>query len=678
MKLTKYSIWFLVTLTFFTSNLIFAKETYKLKTAELAGLGETFNGMVVEVTDSGEVPLGKGDQVSFQGKVVPVQEGGRIKIPPIFKEAGNFFLVGQITRASSKLGKGEPPPTTTPQHVEIIPVSQGGAADSIRIAHASDIVTSTSQIRVAGNNLNKLKEAILVGKQDTVTLKNVAGSSLQQIYETSKGENFSKGEYQFVGIDSYGHKFEAPNQSKNPQLSDVSGTEITHVGQKGKIRFRSNTNTYVKLDVEPPLIEPKEPVVYAPENKTTTVEFISREVGNYTVDLKCMNAEDIPDSLKKSRVDSKPQSIETRYDPKKDSTFITAPVQIVDEKGKAVKDVPVDGVVSGPGGVQFSRASTNRQGIAKFISSFPGQVASSAVTASVYRVLEHAWKEPPSTPPTVSTDEPPPLTTPQDKPCQLRWKCKYVYSRGNNDENQLKQQKDKTGKFQYQTCKIELEFSITADCECRKGTGPPEMLQQDECHGDAELKLKFTVSELPEEWKVEGGKYALMCGPSPGDGCASEIDRGTKAPGPDLKFRFDATEMPKAKDAKPENKLKKPKMGSAQWEAEAICKISCKAGEYRNRFYLVPLNSNFFIDAIVKISDENCKLAVDFKHYMIEFLSDSKLSGHGDELNELDHRGPDPGTASSMVRLIEEECEKTGKKKIADPFPKKHKDVTKQ
>jgi putative transposon-encoded protein len=57
-----------------------------MMTPDLAAKGEEITGMVVVDTDKGEVPLSEGAEVIFQGTVVPVGPGGKIKLPGFLKD----------------------------------------------------------------------------------------------------------------------------------------------------------------------------------------------------------------------------------------------------------------------------------------------------------------------------------------------------------------------------------------------------------------------------------------------------------------------------------------------------------------------------------------------------------------------------------------------------------------
>jgi hypothetical protein len=92
--------------------------------------------MVVEDTDKGEVPLTEGDEVVFQGEVVPVRPGGKIKLAGFIKEAGDQFLVLQVTGMAA----GRPAKSAVvSQHIEVLPVGQPGRVVPTAVAHASEI-----------------------------------------------------------------------------------------------------------------------------------------------------------------------------------------------------------------------------------------------------------------------------------------------------------------------------------------------------------------------------------------------------------------------------------------------------------------------------------------------------------------------------------------------------------
>jgi hypothetical protein len=130
-----------------------SQSQVKIVQPELVRQGETFKGMVVEETVKGDVPL-EGGQVVFRCQVIPIEEGGRIALPPFVKEAGSEFVSAQVIPAA-----GGAPFSIPMQHVEVVPLA---ANVPTRIAEAPTIVTSGGTIRITGQSLSALQKAALV------------------------------------------------------------------------------------------------------------------------------------------------------------------------------------------------------------------------------------------------------------------------------------------------------------------------------------------------------------------------------------------------------------------------------------------------------------------------------------------------------------------------------------
>ena len=375
---------------------------------DLAAQGEEITGMVVEDTDKGEVPLNEGDEVVFQGTVVPVGPRGRIKLPGFLKEVGNQFLVLQITRRA----QGTPARTATvSQHLEVLPVRQAGQAVLTAVAQASQITTPGQPLRVTGQGLDQLQKASLVG-QDGVEhpLGESVGSSLQRIYLGPK--DLPKGNYQFVAQDANGKSYQAPDQCINPTVQ-ITGTQIRRRGQRGQFTVSCNIESDIVLSGGEPQIQLDTNLVHATPQTPGQVGFTALEVGNYTLRSRILNREDVPPDPQAPRVDAKPEPVQARYDPSRNETNVSCPVNIVDQKGQPVANVPVDVACSHPNGVQYQRLNTDNRGRANFLHTFAGQLAANAVAVQAYRVLGRAWNKQPPPPQPPPKPQPP---GPEEKP----------------------------------------------------------------------------------------------------------------------------------------------------------------------------------------------------------------------------------------------------------------------
>ncbi|HEV8588767.1 MAG TPA: hypothetical protein VGQ72_07805, partial [Pyrinomonadaceae bacterium] len=225
--------------------------TYRLIAPDLVAQGEAFTGVVVEETTNGVALLNEGDKVVFQGQVMPVEKGGIVKFPPFIKELGNTFLFPQIVRAGGTTAQ-----TAKPQHVEVVPINSGAPT---RIARTSTVVSGGGIIRVTGQRLEALEAAALVDRDGKrLELGQPVGSSLQQIYFAPK--ELPKGAFRFQGRDASGNSYEAPNQTQNPTIK-LSGSRITHRGQRGQITVLSDTDGTAILTGGEPQIELDQRVV---------------------------------------------------------------------------------------------------------------------------------------------------------------------------------------------------------------------------------------------------------------------------------------------------------------------------------------------------------------------------------------------------------------------------------
>jgi len=316
-------------------------------------------------------------------EVVPVESGGKIEIPAFVEEFGNTFITAQIIPAVSTK-----PSSTVTQHVEVVNVKLDVPT---KIARVSKVINPGSPITIQGQNLNALQKAALVSQDGSQTDlgRDYFGSSLEQIRIAPKG--VKKGTYSFVAWDDKGKKYEAPNKIKRPSLK-LDGTKISHVGEEGKITIVSDTDGKLIVSGGEPQITLHEGLIDMSANKPRSVDFTAKQLGEYTVNVILLNPEDITAPPDAPPVDAEAGPIQTNYDPSSDQTEVTAPVSVISEGGKSMSNVTVDIAVTHPGGIEYDRVTTDREGRATFFQSFAGNIAASALSAHVYRVLEYPWK----------------------------------------------------------------------------------------------------------------------------------------------------------------------------------------------------------------------------------------------------------------------------------------------
>jgi hypothetical protein len=372
---------------------------YKVIGPELIEQGDEFTAQVVEETDQGDVPLREGDQVSFQGQVLDVQHNGKVRVPGVFKELGNVFVLAEVLRATQgRGGKPERAPMAA-QHVEVVPPISSGELVPTKIAHTPEIVTPERPLRVEGQGLKSLERASLVGEDGRqIEFSDSVGSSLQRIYFLDRATTIPKGTYRFVAWDASGNRFEAPTLSHNPRMQ-IQGQKISRRGQHGEVTITSDTDSTVILSGGQPQITLEESMVQVLANQPKQVKFTANEVGPYTVKARALNPEEIPSSPQAPRVDTRPEPIQARYDPVRNQTVVNAPVRVLDSQGSPLAKVPVDMALSHPKGIEYVRLNTDANGHANFLHTFGGQIAATALSVHVYRVLEHEWKQPPQATP---------------------------------------------------------------------------------------------------------------------------------------------------------------------------------------------------------------------------------------------------------------------------------------
>jgi len=372
-------------------------SNYRLLVPDIAQEGEEFTGMVVEETAKGDVPVADSNQVVFNGEVLPQQPDHTYKLPPFERQLGNYFIGVAIVppTVNKEEIRKEPIPTST-QHMEIVPAAPGSPPGSPEIARAASVVGPGTPLRVEGRNLQTVQRAALVDDQSNqVALGDSAGSSLQRIYLPSSEAKMPPGAYRYVCWDAAGNRYEAPNASQRPRLQ-INGPPIERRGQRGEFTITSDTSALVELSGGDPIISLDERMVNVRANVPAKVKFTAQQVGQYSVRARMFSPEDLPRSANIPRVNSQPEPIAARYDPRSNQTSINTPVRVTDGAGKPVANVPVDVVITKPDGIEYTRVTTDNHGRATIARALPGNVPASSVSTHVYRVLGYNWKEPPS------------------------------------------------------------------------------------------------------------------------------------------------------------------------------------------------------------------------------------------------------------------------------------------
>jgi hypothetical protein len=623
---------------------------YEIIAPDLAAQGEVFTGLVVAETPSGYEPLDQGDEVVLNGQVVEVEPGGEIPVEGLTSVIGNSWIDVNFPGV---------PTETESHHVTVVPVSDKVTTE---IKHASEIVTTETIIHVEGQGLDSLTSYALVdegGRQ--FKLEESAGSSLQKVFLPP--DNLPKGSYRLVGRDSRGKQFQAPNTCVNPRIT-VSGPPITHRGQRGNITVNSDADVLVELLGGEPQISLDQHMVKVDGGVPNNVGFTANEVGPYTVIAMGMNPEDVPVEADALRVNTETGVIETTYNRATNETGVKVPVKVTDTRGNPVRNVPLDVAISTKSGVEYIEVSTNRSGIGLIETSFKGQHEASSISAQVYRVPGYAWK--------------------QDFP-----KCKcnpikktLVYSRGNNDDKQLKDYFKKTTEkakkdpsikpsYVYETGKLEFYFTGDPSKQC--------LCKANKCEGKFDLNLEMRILNLTEQPDIADPRdFKLLDGVDAG----GTEQKGGGKPAPNVTTKTDKVKYPAGGEV-----IKQPDPKKRDYKAKAKAEVPCKPGTYKKRFYIVPRavagttgtpsGLIAYVDAIIKVEevkgDEPCVLTIEVKGYWLEYNPDWPwLPAAAPELPEVEYdmENPGGGRKKGKTRNISKLVEEDGKK-IDDPYPPK-------
>ncbi|MCI0421582.1 MAG: hypothetical protein L0312_20545 [Acidobacteria bacterium] len=353
-------------------------QSYRLIAPDLVAQGEAFTARVVEVTDRGEAPLGEGDQIVFQERLLPVGSDGRITFPTFENRIGNLFLGIRVVCAT-----GEMSASTIWHHVEVIPVR---ADAPTRIARAFELVP----LRIEGQGLTALHRAALIGPDGRqFDLNQPVGSSLQLIY--TEPAYLPEGVYRLAAWDALGNQYGAPNVSEKPGLE----LRLTPAPERSKVTItvRSKIEGKKSIWLSGPGQFEKRLLEVAP-NEPAEVQFIPQQGENYTPDVRVLNPEEIPPLPELPRVDTKLEPVQTRYNALRNATEVIASAPVMDEQGNPAAKVKVDLALAHPAGVEYARVTTDERGTALFRHALPGSIADASLSAHVYRVLGRLWKRP--------------------------------------------------------------------------------------------------------------------------------------------------------------------------------------------------------------------------------------------------------------------------------------------
>jgi len=393
--------------------------TFEVVAPEIVPQGEDFTAMVVESTPKGDIPLGPGDEVAIQGMVVPVEPGGKVKVPAFATELGNQFLVAEISRLTTG-SVAISPHTKVNQHVEVVPAAPSELPT--KIARAPEMSLPGQPFRVEGQALDKLTSAALIGSDGTAhALTNSVGSSLQRVYIPPA--DLPHGKYTFSASDAAGNRLTSPSPSVSPTVT-VRGETVQRRGQHGVLTVTSDAETDVMLLGGEPEITLEKRQVHVSPQQPAQIGFTAKKVGSYSIHTRILSREEPSALAPAPSVNSKVGPALVRYNPGRNETDVTASISVTEDSGRPLANAPVDVSFVHPGGIDYQRVDTDKNGRATFVRRLPGNIAAASLAVNTFRVPGRLWdKAPPhngnkpgETPPPPKTQENPTPVTPGETP----------------------------------------------------------------------------------------------------------------------------------------------------------------------------------------------------------------------------------------------------------------------
>lgn len=355
-------------------------DEYAMFGPSLVATGETFTAEVVGNTPTGPQPLDTGDMVTFNGTVLPVQQGGKVKLPAI--PVAELTSIALLVLKPNDTTTGYVPAGKTETPVESIPVS---ADTPTKVEEGSDIVTGSEPYRVVGTGLDKLTTAKLVGENGAaIALTDPVGSSLEEIY-APPGVAIPAGNYHFEGTDGNGNVYDAPNQSVRPVVS-LSGEKVDHIGQRGTITLTSNADTLVDLTGGEPQITLDRTSVMVYAGQPATVAFTAHTLGSYTLTAHLHSPDEPATGSDAPVATAKPVRFDASYDAASDTTTVHAPIDISNQDGTPRAGAHADVALSSGKSVLFGHVVTDSAGHADYTATLPGKVAADSLSGGVYSV----------------------------------------------------------------------------------------------------------------------------------------------------------------------------------------------------------------------------------------------------------------------------------------------------
>lgn len=379
--------------------------SYELLTVDLAAVGETFTGTVVEKKQGGGyLPLPEGGLVSIQGQVVRTKRGGRVDIPPIFGGACEQSLSVEILfdgRCREDLSYR---PVFSSAPVAFVPRVSNGKTN---ILHATSLIRPGRVFTTTGEGLDRIRAGGLRATDGGwIPMEPVAGSSLQQKYLTPA--SLPPGTYRFEAYGADGTVYQAPIESVHPHL-DMSGPSLKKVGQKGKIRIRAGAAGTLTVWGGLPQIE-----LISTQDMSTgrnaeggtvflidtrggewiEIPFVARMVGQYNVTADLRTPEEAKEEYEsETRCDL--LSVNATVDRVAGATQFEAGIFVRETSGRPVAGSNVEAIVAHPGGIEMVSGVSNSAGLALAKTTLSGAWPEGSVTVAAFRTAGGVWQQEP-------------------------------------------------------------------------------------------------------------------------------------------------------------------------------------------------------------------------------------------------------------------------------------------
>jgi len=354
------------------------RRTYRVIAPELVREGDPFSARIVEVTSYGETPLEAGERVRYRESDLLVKAGGWVEAPPFEGELGNRFAVFGILR-------GEEPPATARQHIEILP--RAAVEPAVRIARATPMIASDRILRLDGESLQNLAAVELISASgERVPLTESGGSVLQRIYAVPEA---SPGKYRIAASNNAGQPLDVSFICEVAAIQ-VHVTPAERPGTRGRVLLLADfQTTFAGKAVlsSSPNVSLDTRIVDVKPGERTLAGFTLLEAGNQDVRARLVPEEQLEHAVE---IDARVAPAQIEASPAE--TVVSAAIFVTAKSGETVAS-RVDAVIAHPRGAVFVSATTDPSGKGLIQAELPGQVPAEAIAVHVYRIPGMRWKD---------------------------------------------------------------------------------------------------------------------------------------------------------------------------------------------------------------------------------------------------------------------------------------------